>query len=74
MDNSSLENVECAIHQSEFGEWIIVAGIGSIWKRYGKRAQVSSLFSLSDPETLSVVDPSYYAKRFLTMSANVLKP
>jgi len=67
-----VEEVEAArrgLTESPFGEWVLLGGIHTIWKRYGAREVLSSSFSLltGRAETKSATDPQFYAERFTNM-------
>ena len=64
-----LQEEKRGLVESAFGEWVMLGGISAIWKRYGKRAQVSSSWSYftSKQEFSGVSDPPFYAERFCEM-------
>ena len=71
------------IQKSRFGlvpsdlvpdEWVLFGCVNSLWKRYGKYEQLTSLpvLFLKKAESVSITDPNFYGDRFIHMADKLL--
>eukprot|EP00012_Vannella_robusta_P001668 CAMPEP_0206185504 /NCGR_PEP_ID=MMETSP0166-20121206/1850_1 /ASSEMBLY_ACC=CAM_ASM_000260 /TAXON_ID=95228 /ORGANISM="Vannella robusta, Strain DIVA3 518/3/11/1/6" /LENGTH=648 /DNA_ID=CAMNT_0053600717 /DNA_START=234 /DNA_END=2180 /DNA_ORIENTATION=- len=76
VDTALVQKEKRGLVESAFGQWVLLAGIYDVWRRYGKREIVSSSISAlrGSVQESTVTDPVFYAERFIdSLEARVTK-